>query len=59
MRIAPKPEIIVMTSPRNIVEIVTATNISVNKTMAEVTGEIFFNPLSQRKYGITQQKTAV
>ena len=48
MKIEPMPETMVNTSPRKTVEIATATIISVNKTTVEVTGEIYFNPFSQK-----------
>ncbi len=45
---APMPETSVKTSPRNSVEIATATTISESKTMADVTGERCFSPLSHK-----------
>ena len=48
IKTAPMPEAAVIASPRTIVEIVTATSISFKRITAEVTGEIFFNPLDQR-----------
>jgi hypothetical protein len=48
MKAAPMPEIMVRISPRKIVEIETATIISVKRTTADVTGEICFNPFSQK-----------
>lgn len=59
MKAAPIPEITVRISPKKIAEMVTATTISVKRTMAEVIGDICFNPFSQKKYGITQHTIAV
>ena len=53
------PETTVKDSLRNIVEIATATIISFNRITEEVTGEIFFKPLDQRRYGTIQQNIAV
>lgn len=44
---APMPVIIVKDSLRKIVEIITETIISFKRITAEVTGEIFLNPLDQ------------
>jgi len=48
IKIAPKLEITVKAPPRKIVEIETATTISVKRTTEEVTGEICFSPLSHK-----------
>lgn len=48
MKIEPMAETTVRASPRKIVEIATATIISINRTTAEVAVEICFNPFSQK-----------
>ena len=48
MKIEPKPETTVRLSPSKMVEIAAATIISVNRIIAEVIGEICFNPFNQK-----------
>lgn len=48
IKMEPMLETTVRASPRTIVDIATATIISVKRTTAEVTGEICFNPFSQK-----------